>query len=155
MSELQIFPAFCRRGSRRAVFETRIFAATLDLACGAQDAMETAAQSEDKDIAEELLRFFVDSGEKECFAALLFTCYDLIKPDVALEVSTASCTVSRLSVAAGLLFLLSRDQDVDSCRAACLPRHVHVKRPVFWFSNQRMQVQRHWHTPCIDGAKAS
>ena len=51
-----------------------------------QDAMETAAQSEDKDIAEELLRFFVDSGEKECFAALLFTCYDLIKPDVALEV---------------------------------------------------------------------
>ena len=51
-----------------------------------QDAMETTAQSEDKDIAEELLRFFVDSGEKECFAALLFTCYDLIKPDVALEV---------------------------------------------------------------------
>ncbi len=48
--------------------------------------METTAQSEDKDIAEELLRFFVDSGEKECFAALLFTCYDLIKPDVALEV---------------------------------------------------------------------
>ena len=52
--------------------------------------METAAQSEDKDIAEELLRFFVDSGEKECFAALLFTCYDLIKPDVALEVSPAA-----------------------------------------------------------------
>jgi clathrin heavy chain len=52
--------------------------------------METAAQSEDKDIAEELLRFFVDSGEKECFAALLFTCYDLIKPDVALEVGPAA-----------------------------------------------------------------
>ncbi len=51
-----------------------------------QDAMETTAQSEDKGIAEELLHFFVDAGEKESFAALLFTCYDLIQPDVALEV---------------------------------------------------------------------
>lgn len=48
--------------------------------------METTAQSEDKGIAEELLHFFVDAGEKESFAALLFTCYDLIQPDVALEV---------------------------------------------------------------------
>ena len=51
-----------------------------------QDAMETAAQSGEEDIAEELLHFFVDSGERECFAALLYTCYELIKPDVALEV---------------------------------------------------------------------
>ena len=48
--------------------------------------METAAQSEDKALAEELLHFFVDAGEKESFAACLFTCYDLIPPDVALEV---------------------------------------------------------------------
>lgn len=51
-----------------------------------QDAMETAAQSGEEEIAEELLRFFVDNGERECFAALLYTCYELIKPDVALEV---------------------------------------------------------------------
>lgn len=51
-----------------------------------QDAMETTAQSEDKVIAEELLHFFVDANEKEAFAAMLFTCYDLIQPDVALEV---------------------------------------------------------------------
>lgn len=51
-----------------------------------QDAMETTAQSEDKAIAEELLHFFVDANEKEAFAAMLFTCYDLIQPDVALEV---------------------------------------------------------------------
>lgn len=55
----------------------------------AQDAMETAAQSGDAEIAEELLKFFVEKQEKECFAAALFTCYDLIKPDVALEVSCA------------------------------------------------------------------
>lgn len=48
--------------------------------------METAAQSGDKPLAEELLHFFVDSNEKESFAAHLFTCYDLISPDVALEV---------------------------------------------------------------------
>jgi hypothetical protein len=50
-----------------------------------QDAMETAAQSGDGEIAEELLKFFVEQGERECFAAALFTCYDLIKPDLALE----------------------------------------------------------------------
>ena len=49
--------------------------------------METSAQSQDSELAEELLRFFVEKGERECFAACLFTCYDLIKPDLALEVS--------------------------------------------------------------------
>lgn len=48
--------------------------------------METAAQSGDPEIAEELLRFYVEQNERECFAAALFTCYDLIRPDVALEV---------------------------------------------------------------------
>ncbi|EIE26635.1 clathrin heavy chain [Coccomyxa subellipsoidea C-169] len=52
-----------------------------------KDAMETAAQSGDAEIAEELLKFFVEQKERECFAACLFTCYDLIKPDVALEVA--------------------------------------------------------------------
>ena len=52
-----------------------------------RDAMETAAQSADRDIAEDLLRFFVAEGQRECFAACLFTCYDLVRPDVALEVA--------------------------------------------------------------------
>ena len=52
----------------------------------AQDAMETAAQSGDAEIAEDLLKYFVEQKERECFAAALFTCYDLIRPDVALEV---------------------------------------------------------------------
>lgn len=33
-----------------------------------KDAMETVAESEDKDLTEELLRFFVDNGLSECFA---------------------------------------------------------------------------------------
>ena len=44
-------------------------------------------QSDDREIAEDLLRFFVDEGQRECFAACLYTCYDLVKPDVALEVA--------------------------------------------------------------------
>jgi len=49
--------------------------------------METAAQSGEASIAEELMTFFVEKQERECFAALLYTCYDLIKPDQALEVA--------------------------------------------------------------------
>merc|ERR1711971_1293855 len=57
-----------------------------------QDAMETAALSAEKPLAEELLRFFVenikkDACPKSCFAACLFTCFELIRPDVVLELS--------------------------------------------------------------------
>merc|ERR1711959_438174 len=52
-----------------------------------RDAMETARDSGIGDLCEELLRFFVDAGDKECFAACLYTCYDYIRPDVALELS--------------------------------------------------------------------
>jgi clathrin heavy chain len=52
-----------------------------------KDAMETCSQSGDRDLAEELLTFFVDKGKKECFAACLYTCYDLIRADVAVELA--------------------------------------------------------------------
>eukprot|EP00931_Biecheleriopsis_adriatica_P100318 TRINITY_DN7555_c0_g2_i1.p1 TRINITY_DN7555_c0_g2~~TRINITY_DN7555_c0_g2_i1.p1 ORF type:complete len:1123 (+),score=330.73 TRINITY_DN7555_c0_g2_i1:152-3370(+) len=52
-----------------------------------KDAMETANESGNAELAENLLRFFVDNGHKECFAACLYTCYDLIRPDVALELA--------------------------------------------------------------------
>jgi len=51
------------------------------------DAMETAAESRNQDLAESLLYFFVGRGEKECFAACLFTCYEMIRPDVVLELA--------------------------------------------------------------------
>jgi clathrin heavy chain len=55
-----------------------------------QDAMETAAGSSDPAVAESLLRFFVEEGRKDCFAASLFTMYDLLKPDVVLELAYRS-----------------------------------------------------------------
>jgi len=51
------------------------------------DAMETVAESKSQELAEDLLYFFVNKNEKECFAAALFTCYELIRPDVVLELS--------------------------------------------------------------------
>jgi len=52
-----------------------------------KDATETAFESKDQDLAEGLLRFFVEEDLKECFAACLFTCYELIRPDVVLELA--------------------------------------------------------------------
>jgi hypothetical protein len=50
-----------------------------------KDAMETAAVSNETAVAEELLSYFVDIGNKECFAAMLYVCFDLLRPDVVAE----------------------------------------------------------------------
>ena len=52
-----------------------------------KDAMITAAVSASTEVAEELLSYFVDIGNKECFAALLFVCFDLLRSDVVEELS--------------------------------------------------------------------
>jgi clathrin heavy chain len=61
-----------------------------------KDAIETAKVSGDSKVTENLLRYFVDTGNKEAFGAMLFTyvplktkpnysCADLVKPDVVIE----------------------------------------------------------------------
>lgn len=52
-----------------------------------KDAMEYAAESKNAEIAEELLTWFLENGNKDCFSACLFHCYDLLHPDVILELS--------------------------------------------------------------------
>jgi len=47
--------------------------------------METVAESKDPALAERLMRTIVDMKDKELFAAMLYTCYELIKPDVVME----------------------------------------------------------------------
>lgn len=47
--------------------------------------MQYASESKDIELAEELLAWFLQENKKECFAACLFTCYDLLRPDVVLE----------------------------------------------------------------------
>jgi clathrin heavy chain len=48
--------------------------------------METVAESGDPVLAEDLLRYIMTKEDKELVAAMLYNCYELIKPDVALEV---------------------------------------------------------------------
>ncbi|KAI1382048.1 clathrin heavy chain [Hypoxylon crocopeplum] len=52
-----------------------------------KDAIETAAISGKSEVVEELLRYFVDIGSRECYVGMLYACYDLIRPDIILELS--------------------------------------------------------------------
>jgi clathrin heavy chain len=52
-----------------------------------KDSMVTAATSASPEVAEELLSYFVHIGNKECFAAMLFICFDLLRSDVIEEMS--------------------------------------------------------------------
>uniref|UniRef100_A0A914HD52 Clathrin heavy chain n=1 Tax=Globodera rostochiensis TaxID=31243 RepID=A0A914HD52_GLORO len=51
------------------------------------DAMEYAAESRQPEIVEDLMQYFLKQGLKDCFPALLYKCYDLLRPDVVLELA--------------------------------------------------------------------
>ncbi|KAL4712419.1 hypothetical protein ACJJTC_001580 [Scirpophaga incertulas] len=51
------------------------------------DAMEYAAESRQSEVAEELLNWFLERDNYECFSACLYQCYDLLKPDVVIELA--------------------------------------------------------------------
>ncbi|GBP00542.1 Clathrin heavy chain [Eumeta japonica] len=51
------------------------------------DAMEYAAESRQAEVAEELLAWFLERDNYECFSACLYQCYDLLKPDVVIELA--------------------------------------------------------------------
>ena len=46
-----------------------------------------SAESRNAEIAEDLLDWFLENKNYECFASALFTCYDLLHPDVVLELA--------------------------------------------------------------------
>ncbi|XP_052074388.1 clathrin heavy chain 1 isoform X1 [Mytilus californianus] len=52
-----------------------------------KDAMCYAGESKDIAIAEDLIAWFLEEQYHECFAACLFQCYDLLRPDVILELA--------------------------------------------------------------------
>ncbi|CAJ0907790.1 2274_t:CDS:10 [Entrophospora sp. SA101] len=52
-----------------------------------KDAIETTSESRSTDVVEELLEYFVQIGNKECFTACLFVCYDFVRPDIVLELA--------------------------------------------------------------------
>ncbi|EHB14914.1 Clathrin heavy chain 2 [Heterocephalus glaber] len=52
-----------------------------------KDAMQHAAESRDPELSKKLLQWFLEKGKHECFAASLFTYYDLLHPDEVLELA--------------------------------------------------------------------
>lgn len=50
-----------------------------------KDCIDTANESADEETIEDLLRFFCETSEKECFCAALYTCFTHVRPDVAIE----------------------------------------------------------------------
>jgi len=52
-----------------------------------KDAMEYAAESRDSSISEDLMSWFLDNKNFDCFAAGTFVMYDMLRPDVVLELA--------------------------------------------------------------------
>jgi len=50
-----------------------------------RDAIETAQESGKPEFIEELLKYFVQRGQKEFFTVTLYTCYESLRPDIVLE----------------------------------------------------------------------
>lgn len=52
-----------------------------------KDAIETSAISQKTEVVEDLLRYFVDIGSKECYVGMLYACYDLIPLHTVMELA--------------------------------------------------------------------
>lgn len=49
--------------------------------------MQYASESRSTEIAESLIAWFLEIGKSDCFASCLYMCYDLLRPDVILELA--------------------------------------------------------------------
>eukprot|EP00177_Eucheuma_denticulatum_P003509 GFKZ01006348.1.p1 GENE.GFKZ01006348.1~~GFKZ01006348.1.p1 ORF type:complete len:1728 (+),score=282.49 GFKZ01006348.1:317-5500(+) len=52
-----------------------------------KDAIESVAASEDAELTEELATYFLENKLFECFTAILYTCFEFFRPDMALELA--------------------------------------------------------------------
>jgi len=71
----------CRRISALLYRKNKRYQKSIDISkkdCLYKDAMETVAESKDPVLAEDLMRFIMEKDDKELFAAMLYTCYELI-----------------------------------------------------------------------------
>ena len=49
--------------------------------------MQYASESRNTETAEGLIAWFLEIGKPECFASCLYSCYDLLRPDVIMELA--------------------------------------------------------------------
>ncbi|KAI4086845.1 MAG: hypothetical protein LQ344_007246 [Seirophora lacunosa] len=91
-----------------------------------KDAIETAAMSGKNDVVEDLLRYFVDIGSRECYVGMLYACYDLIRLHVVMEFSwrhglndfTMPFMINYLSQQASTIETLKKDNEERKAREA-------------------------------------
>eukprot|EP00303_Exanthemachrysis_gayraliae_P005622 CAMPEP_0206005570 /NCGR_PEP_ID=MMETSP1464-20131121/4652_1 /ASSEMBLY_ACC=CAM_ASM_001124 /TAXON_ID=119497 /ORGANISM="Exanthemachrysis gayraliae, Strain RCC1523" /LENGTH=1697 /DNA_ID=CAMNT_0053379013 /DNA_START=54 /DNA_END=5144 /DNA_ORIENTATION=+ len=79
-----------RRIAAKLYMSNERYAQSIELSKGDQDwstAIQTTADSGKTELAEQLLNFFVEQKNKACFAATLYTCYELLRPDVVMELA--------------------------------------------------------------------
>ncbi|CAO2649115.1 Nn.00g100640.m01.CDS01 [Neocucurbitaria sp. VM-36] len=96
-----------------------------------KDAIETSAMSGKPEIVEELLRYFVDIGSRECYVGMLYACYDLIRPDVILEMSwrhglhdfTMPYMINLLSQQTAAIEVLKKDNEERKAREVSQQKH--------------------------------
>jgi clathrin heavy chain len=96
-----------------------------------KDAIETAAISSKTEVVEDLLRYFVDIGSRECYVGMLYACYDLIRPDLVLEISwrhglndfTMPYMINMLSQQTRELALLKADNEARKARESAQEKH--------------------------------
>ncbi|KXS95108.1 hypothetical protein AC578_7424 [Pseudocercospora eumusae] len=91
-----------------------------------KDAIETSAISGKTEVVEELLRYFVDIGSKECYVGMLYACYDLIPLHTVMEISwrhglndfTMPFMINYMSQQAATISDLKRDNDERKAKEA-------------------------------------
>ncbi|KAI9890023.1 MAG: hypothetical protein M1814_004539 [Vezdaea aestivalis] len=91
-----------------------------------KDAIATSAISGRENIVEELLRYFVDIGSRECFVGMLYACYNLIRLDVVMELSwrhglndfTMPFMINYMAQQAATIQTLKKDNDARNTREA-------------------------------------
>ncbi len=91
-----------------------------------KDAIETAAMSNKPEVVEELIRYFVDIGSKECYVGMLYACYDLLPMHTVMELSwrhglndfTMPFMINYMAQQASTIDTLKRDNDERKAREA-------------------------------------
>ncbi|CAK4034488.1 clathrin heavy chain [Lecanosticta acicola] len=89
-----------------------------------KDAIETSAISNKTEVVEELIRYFVDIGSKECYVGMLYACYDLIPLHTIMEISwrhglndfTMPFMINYMSQQAATISELKKDNDERKAR---------------------------------------
>ncbi|KAL2427165.1 putative clathrin heavy chain [Exophiala dermatitidis] len=91
-----------------------------------RDAIETAAMSGKPEVVEDLLRYFVDIGSRECYVGMLYACYDLIPLHIVMEISwrhglndfTMPFMISYMSQQSATIEQLRKDNEERKAREA-------------------------------------